>query len=632
MTDSQSTGSFPRKSSPELDVVEQVNGSFGRWQLRTILLIFLCKIPSAWFTAIIIYTAPYPWKGELVCHPADWNVSRSQAEHVDRNHPLWQDARSTDRLFNVDVCNAYSNSLARGFVRSHGQEWNASESKEPGSQSSLPCEHVEHRTDYKSLISQFDLICSRRVLVALTQSFHALGALIGGLMAYSALKKISPRRLMLLGMIGQIFCGNLTGLVDTYQLHIYFRCLTSIFCALMYTSGQFILNDITSGKARIIVVTLSELFWSMGLVLLPAISIYFDNWSYLYVAISSSLIVLVWLHRWIADAPRWLLQHQRVEAALRQLLESATYNNRKVPLTLDVQLTMYANDLDQKSKQKHSYCQVWDGETKRSQLVYIHLIWGGAMVLYNIILLMIRNLGAQQVHVNTAAMGFAEMVGLFVGLYLILYTRRHWRWAGNLMIIAGLSTYLIWLLPETERNSRRVGLELVFWLILKIANSASIAVLTTCTSEIVSKEKRVVLMLSVISFSRVCLLFCPFLSCLTVIHHLVPITILATMGWIYGLALRRLNRYYWNTEQPQISQVPTPNTYRRQSAIILRRCSTVSSECSAYSNELLSNFERNMAVSIADIWHINFHPSSEIEMEVDQSGPEAHRAHSSETI
>lgn len=189
MTDSQSMGSFPRKSSPELDVVEQVNGSFGRWQLRTILLIFLCKIPSAWFTAIIIYTAPYPWKGELVCHPADWNVSRSQTEHVDRNHPLWQDARSTDRLFNVDVCNAYSNSLARGFVRSHGQEWNASVSKEPGGQSSLPCEHVEHRTDYKSLISQFDLICSRRVLVALTQSFHALGALIGGLMAYSALKK-----------------------------------------------------------------------------------------------------------------------------------------------------------------------------------------------------------------------------------------------------------------------------------------------------------------------------------------------------------------------------------------------------------------------------------------------------------
>ncbi|KAH8278442.1 hypothetical protein KR018_003393 [Drosophila ironensis] len=632
MPESQSS---VKTSSSDPDVVEQVNGSFGHWQLRTILLIFLCKIPSAWFTVIIVYTAPYPWKGELVCRPTDWNASEStRLEHLSHNAPPWQEARSTDRLFNVDVCNAYAQSLTRKFVKSHGKEWNASETDSGKHlQSSLPCEHVEHMTDYNSIITQFDLICSRRVLVALTQSFHALGALIGGLMAYSALKIISPRRLMLLGMIGQIFCGNLTGLVDTYQLHIYFRCLTSLFCALMYTSGQFILNDITSGKARIIVITLSELFWSIGLVLLPAISIYFDNWSYLYVAISSSLIVLVWLHRWIADAPRWLLQHQRVEAALRQLLESATYNNRKVPLTLDVQLTGYAKDLELKAEEKRRYCQIWDGETKRSQLIYIHCIWGAAMVIYTISLLMIRNLGAEQVHVNTAALGFAEMVGVFIGLYMILYTRRHWRWAGNLMTIISLLTYLIWLLPETERNSRRVGMELVFWILLKMANSATIAVLTTCTGEMVSEEKRVYLMLSVVAFSRGCLVFCPLLSCLTVVHPLVPITILSTIGWIYGLSLRRLNRYYWNTEQPPISRVPTPNTYRRQSAIILRRYSTASSDISAYSNELISNFERSVAVSIADIWHINFHPSSECEAEIDhESAAEALRSRSSETI
>lgn len=45
---------------------------------------------------------------------------------------------------------------------------------------------------------------------------------------------------MLLGMLGQIFCGNLTGLVDTYQLHIYFRCITSVCCTIMYTAGHAI--------------------------------------------------------------------------------------------------------------------------------------------------------------------------------------------------------------------------------------------------------------------------------------------------------------------------------------------------------------------------------------------------------
>ncbi|XP_064547827.1 solute carrier family 22 member 1 [Drosophila montana] len=580
-----------RRSSapaPGVDIVQHINGNFGRWQLRTILLIFLCKIPTAWFMAVIIYTAPYPKRGELVCRPGNWNDSE----------PLQSESRNTDRLFSVQVCNAYAQSLSQSFVQRYGQSWNGTQ------QTTLPCERVEHHAAYKSLIMEFDLICSRRVLVALTQSSHALGSLLGGLLAHQALRYISPRRLMLLGMLGQIFCGNLTGLVDTYQLHIYFRCLTSVCCTLMYTAGHVILTDITAGKARILVVTLSELFWSIGLVLLPAISIYFDNWSHLYVAISSSLIVLVWLHRWISDAPRWLLRQQRVEPALRLLLESATHNNRMVPLTLDVKLTIYASELA--AKQRSSYCQIWDKETKRRQLVYIHLIWGCAQVLYNIILLMIRSLGEAQVHVNTAALGFAEMLGVFVGLYLILYTRRYWRWAGNLMIVAGFCTYLVWLLPESDRNSRRVGLELIFWMLLKFANSASIAVLTTCTGEMVSPEKRVLLMLSVVSFGRFCLVVSPLLSTLTVVHRLLPITIIATIGWLYGLVMRLLNRYYWNTEQQQVGQVPTPNTYRRNSAVILRRCSTASSDVSGYSNELLSNFEQTVAVSIADLWHINF--------------------------
>ncbi|XP_001996921.2 organic cation transporter protein [Drosophila grimshawi] len=575
---------------PGVDIVQHINGNFGRWQLRIILLIFLCKIPTAWFMAVIIYTAPYPQRGELICRPATWNGSAPASEHGEN--------RNTDRLFSVQVCNAYAQSLSESFVQRYGHSWNATHA-------SLPCERVEHNSDYKSLITQFDLICSRRVLVAVTQSFHALGALLGGLLAYQLLRHFSPRRLMLLGMLGQIFCGNLTGLVDTYQLHVYFRCLTSVCCTLMYSAGHIILMDITAGKARILVVTLSELFWSIGLVLLPAISIYFDDWSYLYVAISSSLIVLVWLHRWISDAPRWLLRHQRIEPALRLLLESATHNNRMVPLTLDVQLTIYASELNAQKRQR--YCQIWDKETKRRQLVYIHVIWGCAQVLYNIILLMIRSLSESQVHVNTAALGFAEMIGVFVGLYFILYTRRYWRWAGNLMIIAGLCTYLVWLLPETDRNPRRVGLELIFWMLLKFANAASIAVLTTCTGEMVSPEKRVLLMLSVVSFGRLCLVFSPLLSTLTVVHRLLPITIIATVGWIYGLIMRFLNRYYWNTEQQHMVQVPTPNTYRRNSAVILRRCSTASSDVSGYSNDMQRNFEPNVTVSISDLWHINFH-------------------------
>lgn len=51
---------------------------------------------------------------------------------------------------------------------------------------------------------------------------------------------ISPRRVMLIGMLAQIFCGNVTGWVNSYGLHVFFRCLSAVSCAQMYTAGAVI--------------------------------------------------------------------------------------------------------------------------------------------------------------------------------------------------------------------------------------------------------------------------------------------------------------------------------------------------------------------------------------------------------
>lgn len=44
----------------KIDIIGRINGEFGKWQLRTVLLIFLTKIPSAWFMVrYIIYSIIY---------------------------------------------------------------------------------------------------------------------------------------------------------------------------------------------------------------------------------------------------------------------------------------------------------------------------------------------------------------------------------------------------------------------------------------------------------------------------------------------------------------------------------------------------------------------------------------------
>ncbi|XP_067615965.1 solute carrier family 22 member 3 isoform X1 [Eurosta solidaginis] len=618
------TNKFTPPSTPvPIDIVQQVCGNFGRWQLRTILLIFLCKVPSAWFMACIIYTAPTPQKGDYYCRPPRALMNNFSAGHqitTGDTTPNWirispsvSDERDTDRRFYVDACNIYEEQLQSDFVANYGNYTNPFEEPDAvrlanGSLSVkvnvLPCDHFEHNSEYHSLVSQFDLVCSRQLLISVTQSFHGLGAFFGEIFAKYALNEISPHRLMLIGMIFQIFFGCMTGLVTNFPLHVFFRCLTSIACTLMMSAGQVILMDITGGRAKIIVTTLSELFWGIGLILLPGISIFFDSWCYLYVAISSFVVILIFMHRCIADSPRWLLHHNKLDKALEQLLNSAAFNNRTIPLNLEEKLVIYAKQIQQKSTNAPVYWSIWEKTTELKYIYCIHLSWVGVIIIHNVMLLMIRSLGKEYIHVNTVCLGLSEILGIYLGLYFILYTRRRWLWCGELMIGSGAVTFLIWCVPSSLKSSRRVGFEMIFWIFLKFSNAVTFAVLATCTGEIVASEKRDTLMFSVLTHSRFWLIFGPYIATTIQIHHLIPITIFASLAVLTGLLLCFLNRAFWNTEQPRSVKVPTPNTYRRNSSLeLLRRFSA--SSASSGGNVNPGFYENGLAISISDLWLVN---------------------------
>lgn len=180
------------------DVVARINGSFGKWQLRTILLIFLCKIPSSWFMACIIYTAPAPRHGEFFCKPppivmhsnaTTWNeiLNKNKTEWIRILHPILEEA--DDKEFQIDYCNVFEDAdeHAEKYFHNlvHQHPW---EMPQRNDTNIIPCSDFVHHTTYKSIITDFDLVCSRDILVATTQFFHLFGVLSGGILATNLLK------------------------------------------------------------------------------------------------------------------------------------------------------------------------------------------------------------------------------------------------------------------------------------------------------------------------------------------------------------------------------------------------------------------------------------------------------------
>lgn len=182
----------------ENDAVGKFLGPFGKWQLRSTLLIYLVKIPSAWFMACVsficclqaprplthtcikfklIFTAKSPLPGEIFCRPShEANIANTTLWIQSAHRKIFNKVENEE---SYNFCHVYENSTADENLNFSGNV----------NQTFVECSDFVHRPSFYSIIHQYGLICSREAHVALSQSFHLLGVLIGGIIAYYMLKR-----------------------------------------------------------------------------------------------------------------------------------------------------------------------------------------------------------------------------------------------------------------------------------------------------------------------------------------------------------------------------------------------------------------------------------------------------------
>lgn len=159
--ETQTTGRTSLQKQPKC--VADLIGDWGVWQLRTVLLIFLCKIPAAWFMACLLFTAPFAKSGEYRCKQTTLTTMMTNpVEFTALDHPQTSNG-------GIDVCHVYRNKTYKSSMEYL--------------QDTEPCTAFEHHSAFDSLVTQFDLVCSRTILIAVTQFAHLCGVLTGGIFA-----------------------------------------------------------------------------------------------------------------------------------------------------------------------------------------------------------------------------------------------------------------------------------------------------------------------------------------------------------------------------------------------------------------------------------------------------------------
>lgn len=169
-------------SSQRIDPITKVLGKFGKFQLTAMLIIFLCKIPTSWFMAIVLFSASSPDPGDFWCTPPAKLPAEYTSDWIARAHPVKMDHHNRSKIDYCQVYTEYWENPLKYFGPNHTKI-------DKKNLTTTKCKNYSFNPDFNSLVADFGLICGRELLVPLSQCFHIFGLLVGGIVAYFMLKQ-----------------------------------------------------------------------------------------------------------------------------------------------------------------------------------------------------------------------------------------------------------------------------------------------------------------------------------------------------------------------------------------------------------------------------------------------------------
>lgn len=166
-----------------VDPITKTLGNFGKWQLSAMLIVFLCKVPTSWFMAAVIFSAPAPKPGDFWCTPPDEVPSNYTAQWIEKAHT--KEINTYNNLTVINYCKVYAE------VWKHPMDYLGPNKTDacPSNQTAMKCKRFTFKSDYSSLVADFSLVCDRHFWVSMSQCFHIFGLLVGGIIAYFMLKR-----------------------------------------------------------------------------------------------------------------------------------------------------------------------------------------------------------------------------------------------------------------------------------------------------------------------------------------------------------------------------------------------------------------------------------------------------------
>ncbi|XP_028159558.1 carcinine transporter-like [Ostrinia furnacalis] len=293
---------------------------------------------------------------------------------------------------------------------------------------------------YPTISSEMGWVCDRSSYQATAQSFFFVGSIVGGFIV----GWIADR----FGRLPAATCANMiacvAGIGSTFSRNFIEFTVCRFFVGMGYDNCMMMTYllalEYVAPKYRTLMANLPfALFFTLGLTILPWISLACGHWKAIGLATSVPLALSLLAPFIMPESPRWLLSKGRVEDTIDKVLSVGRINKKPIPSKMVEQFIVSATKKADNTGSA-SVLQLLKSSVLRKMFICICLVYMCLMIIFDV---SARSVGQLQFDffLSFTLVSLTELPSLLIVSFVLDYAGRKWMMIGVCLVCCMFSLF-----------------------------------------------------------------------------------------------------------------------------------------------------------------------------------------------